>query len=390
MIESLNENRSKVAIACGGTGGHFFPGVAVAEALRCQGHQVMLLASRKGIDQKAAEAVPDATVRFLPAVGLTSGRSLAFAWGLFKSLALCLIWFIRWKPDAVLIMGGFTSVAPALVGRFLGKRVWLHESNSVPGRANRFLAKCASGVFVGFESAADCFSHPQVIASGTPVRQKFGKKLAPGTYLDWGLLPGKPVLLVMGGSQGAMVLNELMADAAPQLVKRHPELQIIHLTGPNGCDTMQALYRRLGVRHQVMEFCADTTDLIRLATVVLSRSGASSLAEYAAVGLPALLIPYPNAVDDHQKLNAELFCGAGAAYWLDQRKLRTLEVVTILDRLLGDRSERHRMKRALEGWDVAGAASRIVHDMLGSTNAERFDSSLEQNPKREVGTFAIK
>lgn len=371
MNEGRDSSQCKVAIACGGTGGHFFPGVAVAQEVKRRGGQVMLFASRKEVDRESAGALPDAQIEFLPAVALLRGRRLAFAWGEIRSLALCLKWFLRWKPGVVLVMGGFASVAPAIAGRLLGARVYLHESNSVPGRANRCLARLCRGIFVGFPSAKEAFrGRKKVVVSGTPVRKEFRQTLRPEIYQRLGLVSGSPVLLVMGGSQGARLLNDLTAKVAPLLLRRHPDLQLIHLTGKHDHAPLRALYQRLGLRYFLSEFCPNASKLIRLATAVLSRAGASSLAEYAAVRLPALLIPYPHAVDDHQRKNAVIFAESGAAEWREERRLRPSEAARVLSCLLYDQETRRRMKEALRAWNAENSAAKIVDDLMEAENSE--------------------
>ena len=372
MKEERDSNQRKVAIACGGTGGHFFPGVAVAQEVRRRGGQVqvMLFASRKEVDRESAGALPDARIEFLPAVALHRGRRVAFVWGVIRSLALCLRRFLRWKPEVVLVMGGFSGVAPAIAGRLLGARVYLHESNSVPGRANRYLAPLCRGIFVGLPSAKEDFGGRKVVVSGTPVRKEFRQALRPEICRRLGLASGSPILLVMGGSQGARALNDLMAKVAPLLSRRHPDLQIIHLTGKHDHSSLRTLYEQLGLRYFLSEFCPNVSELIQLATAVLSRAGAASLAEYAVVRLPALLIPYPHAVDDHQRKNALIFAESGAAEWREESHLQASDAVRVLSHLLYDQESRRRMKKALRAWDAENAAARIADDLMKAENSE--------------------
>lgn len=388
MREERNSSQRKVAIACGGTGGHFFPGVAVAQEVRRRGGQVMLFASRKEVDRESAVALPDARIEFLPAVALIRGRRLAFVFGEIRSLAFCLRQFLRWKPGVVLVMGGFAGVAPAIAGRLLGARVYLHEANSVPGRANRCLARLCRGIFVGFPLAKAAFGGRKFVVSGTPVRREFWQTLRPEVCRRLGLVSGAPVLLVMGGSQGAQALNDLTAKVAPLLSRRHPDLQIVHLTGKHDHSSLRALYERLGLRYFLSEFCPNASELIRMATAVLSRAGASSLAEYAAVRLPALLIPYPHAAEDHQRKNAVMFAESGAAEWREERRLRPSEAARVLSRLLYDREARRRMQKALQFWNAEGAAARIVDDLMEAGNSEEEASKASGGEGKTRGRDA--
>ena len=161
-----------------------------------------------------------------------------------------------------------------------------------------------------------------------------------------------------------------MVEVAPLLSRRHPNLQIVHLTGRHDHSSLRDLYERLGLRYFLSEFCPNASELIRLATAVLSRAGASSLAEYAAVRLPALLIPYPHAAEDHQRKNAVMFAESGAAEWREERRLRPSEAARVLSRLLYDQEARRRMQKALQFWNAEGAAARIVDDLMEARNSE--------------------
>ena len=359
----------RTAIACGGTGGHFFPGVAVAEAIVARGGSVRLLASRREVDRRAAAAAGDIPVEFLPSAGWVRGARLSFFRGLFSSGILSFRLFRSWRPQALLVMGGFTSVGPALAARVLRIPVWLHESNSVPGRANRILSRLSTGIFTGFAEAARSFPRCRVVVTGTPVRSGMTGPLPEGLRKRWGLAAAGPVLLVMGGSQGARTINQLMLEVAPLLARRHPDLQILHLTGCEDNAPWTGCYGRLGLNHCVLPFSAETPAMLRVAGAVLSRSGASSLAEFAAVRLPALLIPYPRAVEDHQKYNAEIFSDGGAAHWMEERELDPPVVARCLSRMLSDPAMRGSMREALALWDAVGAADRIAEELMAPKEA---------------------
>ena len=383
---SVSTNTSlKVAIACGGTGGHFFPGVAVGKELIRRGNDVLLIASEKSVDRDSAKGVENARVEFLPAVAMAKGRLIVFLLGLLKAIFQCLRWFIHWKPEVVLVMGGFTSVAPALVGRLLGAKVFLHEANSVPGRANRILARLCHGIFVGFPSTESHFAGRKVLLTGTPVREQFQSTLPKDAFEQLGLVSGQTTLLVMGGSQGARPINELMLQVVPLLIRRYPNLQFIHLTGRNDNAPLKAMYQETGAKHYIAQFCEDTTQIVRLASAVLSRAGASSLAEFAVVGLPSLLVPYPGAVDDHQEYNALNFVNDSAALRIKQSDLDPVVVVDALGQLLFDPGMRSQMVEALQRWDSRGAAGLIADRLVGEfMNAPRdLDSLGNASMKRE-------
>ncbi len=306
-----------VVIACGGTGGHLFPGLAVAEVLQAKGHQVLVFISEKEID---ALAVRDHIGRFrfekLPAVGMPRVLSLAFlafSRGLAHSLARCRQIYREFDPQAILGMGGFTSTAPMLAGRCLGIPAFIHESNSIPGKANRLNARLSRTVLLGFAECAQHFpTRTPCVVTGTPIRDSLRERLdPPAARTLFGLSPdGQKTLLVMGGSQGAHGLNQAVQRASTSW--KH-ELQMIHLTGKDDETSIRETYANQGIPAYVAAFHHRMQEAYSAADFVIARSGAASLSELAFFGLPSLLIPYPAAAEDHQTLNAQIFAAAGAA-----------------------------------------------------------------------------
>ena len=341
------------------------------QELVSRGNQVMLIASQKDVDRENAKGLDDYRIEFLPAVAFLRGRLLAFTWGMLRALSLCVKWFFGWRPDIVLVMGGFTSVAPAIVGRMMGARIYLHEANSIPGRANRLIAKWCHGIFVGFPSTESFFPGRKVTVAGTPVRSQFCEALSNSPFHRFGLVPDAPILLVMGGSQGARGINRLMLNVVPLLCEKHPDLQFVHLAGRNECESLREMYRDHCGRFYLSEFCSDTSVLVRMASAVLSRAGASSLAEYAAAGLPALLVPYPAAVDDHQKHNALIFSQDGAAMMVNEKEAIPSLIAASLEQMIYDRSVHSKMENSLKHWDPSHAAQRIADDLV-EPSAESF------------------
>lgn len=309
-----------VAIACGGTGGHLFPGLAVGHELVARGCDVSLLISPKDVDQQAVRGVAhEFRLVTLPAVGLTGRNVLQFAQASLRSYRAARAEFAQRPPHGVLAMGGFTSAPPVLAGQRCGAATFLHESNLVPGRANRWLAHMVDECFVGFDEATGRLWNQRVTTTGTPVRPGFLTADAAGARMALGLDPAKPVLLAMGGSQGAKGINDLVLGAFPALLKQLPDLQLVHLTGTQDHERIRTASAPYGRQVRVHPFFSEMDLLLAAATVAISRSGASSLAELAAMRLPSVLIPYPQAVDDHQRHNAESFSMNGAASVLAQK-----------------------------------------------------------------------
>jgi UDP-N-acetylglucosamine--N-acetylmuramyl-(pentapeptide) pyrophosphoryl-undecaprenol N-acetylglucosamine transferase len=379
-----------IAIACGGTGGHLFPGLAVAGQLRKRGCDVALLISPKDVDQQAVKSVRGMEIFTLSAVALQNRNYFSFARSFWQSWRAAKKIFQGRPPQAVLAMGGFTSAPPVLAGNAFGAKTFLHESNTIPGRANRFLARFVDEAFVGFPEAGARLKAHKVTATGTPVRPEFscGWGEAPdepaltsqsetGTAREdarpakisecrtaFGLDPNRPVILVMGGSQGASGLNDMVLSALPLLAEK--PWQWLHLTGVNDFEKVKAAYAAKKIKVVVKPFLAEMDLALGAATVSVSRSGASSLAEIAAMRLPSLLVPYPTAADDHQFINALAFEKTGAAKLLEQKNSSPEKVARILSELVENNATRAAVQAELAQWHAPKAAEQIAEIILAA------------------------
>lgn len=353
-----------VAIACGGTGGHLFPGLAVAEQLIAQDCSVSVLISPKDVDQKAVKSARGVEVVTLPAVALQRGSRLAFFRGFAKSFFASRRLFRSHRPDAVLAMGGFTAAPPVLAARTLGVKTFLHESNTIPGKANRWLARVVDQAFIGFPQAQKRLSAKEVVVTGTPVRPTFQVRDPGESRAALGLDPKRPVVLVTGGSQGASGVNDLIIHALPMLARHALQWQWLHITGANEVEKVRAAYARHELKAIVQPFLAEMDLALSAATACVSRAGASSLAELAAMRLPALLVPYPTAADNHQWHNARAFAETGAAHLLEQSEATPENVARLLREFVDDRDERNDMKTALARWHMPQAAEQIAQRIL--------------------------
>jgi len=353
-----------VAIACGGTGGHLFPGLAVAEQLVGRGCAVALLISPKEVDQQAVKNISGMEIVTLPAVGLQNRNYFSFAGSFLKSLFAARKIFRQRKPAAILAMGGFTGAPPVLVAKDFGAKTFLHESNTIPGRANRWLARFVDQAFVGFPEAAERLHSRETTVIGTPVRSQFQPRDPTICRAALGLDPAQPVVLVMGGSQGATGINEMMFSALPLLAKHAPRWQWLHLTGPRDTDKVKQTYRSLGVRAVVHPFFAEMDLALGAASAAVSRAGASSLAELAAMCVPALLVPFPHAADNHQFHNALAFAETGAARLLEQKDATPEKAAAELIELVENATARDAMKMAMVRWHSPKAAEQIAEIIL--------------------------
>ncbi len=363
-----------IAIACGGTGGHLFPGIAVAGELKARGCEVALLISPKEIDQQAVKSAPGLQVLTLPAVGLQNRNYFSFFGSLIKSLLAARKMFRQHRPEAVLAMGGFTSAPPVWAGRDFGAKTFLHESNTVPGRANRYLAGAVDVAFVGFPETTARLKARKTVNVGTPVRPQFAAasgrmKPAAECRTALGLDPDRPTVLVVGGSQGASGLNDLVLAALPHLSPKN--WQWLHLTGANDVEKVKSAYDRAGLRAVVKPFLAEMDLALGAATACVSRAGASSLAEIAAMRLPALLVPFPAAADNHQFFNAGAFESSGAARRLEQKSATPEKTASLLTGLMEDESLREAMKSAQAQWHAPRAAEDIAETILAAVMLQR-------------------
>ncbi len=357
-------NTPFVAIACGGTGGHLFPGLAVAEQLQKRGGAVALLISPKEVDREAVKSASGMEVVTLPAVGLQNRNYFSFALSFLKSLFAARKVFRRRKPAAVLAMGGFTSAPPVFVAKELGAKTFLHESNTVPGRANRFLARFVNEVFIGFPGAATGLRARKVTLTGTPVRPQFQPANPTPCRAAFRLDSDRPTILVMGGSQGAVGINEMITSALASLGNRASHWQWLHLAGPKDVEKVESAYAARGFKAVVKPFLAEMDLALGAATIAVSRAGASSLAEIAAVRLPSLLVPFPAAADNHQFFNARAFELSGAARLLEQKNATPERVAALLSELIEGPAARAKMQSALAQWHAPKAAEQIAEIML--------------------------
>ena len=337
-----------------------FPELAVAEQMARRDWAVMLLISPKDVDQQAMRTATPLNVVTLPAVALNRGGRIAFLQGFVQSYRMSRELFKRRCPDAVLAMGGFTSAPPILAGRRARVRTFLHESNTVPGRANCWLARLADESFVGFPEAAERLCCRKTTATGTPVRAEFRPRDAAECRVALGLSPERPTLLVMGGSQGASGINEMVREALALMAKLLPELQWLHLTGLRDFEKVTAAYAKLGLKSVVEAFCNEMHLALGAATVAISRAGGSSLAELAAVQVPSILIPFAAATGNHQLYNARAFEKSGAARLLEQRGATPELLGRLVQELIRQTDVRKKLRAALATWHAPRAADDIA------------------------------
>ena len=358
-------------IACGGTGGHLFPGIAVAEVLRDRGHEVMLLVSEKDIDALALSGRASFRFEKLPTVGLPSPFSpaiLGFVRRFYESLSLCRSIYRKFKPQVVLGMGGFTSTAPVLAGRMRGVTTFIHESNAVPGKANRLTARMVRAVMLGFKECAPFFPKARTEVTGTPIRTELKPLNRQAARQKLGLCDDLTTLLVMGGSQGASGINQAMIKALPFL--QSVPLQVIHLSGARDERLVADNYRRENVPAYVAAFHHRMEEVYSAADLLVARAGAASLAEFAAFSLPGVLIPFPYAADDHQTRNAEIYAHAEAAILLKESEVSGEVLSRKIRELIENPEQIQRMAANCSRLAPTDAAGRVATTMEKYTTHE--------------------
>lgn len=352
-----------IAVACGGTGGHAFPGVATARVLQQRGHDVTLWLSGRDAESQVV-AGWQGPVEYLHAQGFASGLSLAgvgVACGQVRALVDAHRRLRRRRPAVMLAMGSYASVPPALAARLLGIPFVLHEANAIPGRAVATLARFASAIGIVFESAAAYLPRGRTRLTGLPLRP-LGSARFPNDTLDGRVF----TVLAMGGSQGAHRLNEVVPEAIAQLSRLSGPVQVVHLSGRADEAMVRTRYQSAGIRHAVFGFLAEMEMAYAAAQVAVCRSGAGACMELARAGLPAVLIPLPSARRDHQRLNARALAQRGAAVLLDQRELSAERLAEDLERLRSDGSVRESMRAAMRALAVTDGAERLADLVVAS------------------------
>lgn len=359
-------SKERVVIACGGTGGHLLPGLAVAEELRRRGREICLLLSEKAIDRIALAGEGDFPWETLPTVGWPGAFSLktpVFFWRFARSLRSCAALFRRLEPGAVLGMGGFLSAAPLLIAKRRRIPTLLHESNAVPGLVTRLFSRKVDRLLLSFDECRSRLPGIASVVTGTPLRERLRRIPRSEAAQALGLSSERSTILVLGGSQGAQGLNRLMREAAPVLARAPVPVQILHLSGPADREACLAAYQAQGIPAAVESFSHRMDLFYSLADIAVARSGAATLSEIALYGLPSLLIPFPFAADDHQRVNAKAFVAAGASLTYDQAILSGEALAEALVATLGDGKKRLEMGGAAAGLarpDAAGAVAEEV------------------------------
>ena len=320
--------QEKVALVmAGGTGGHIFPGLAVAHALREQGWRVHWLGAPGSMEERLVppQGFPLETIDFAGVRGKGLLTLALLPLRLLKAFAQALSVVRRVKPDVVIGLGGYISFPGGMMAVLAGKPLILHEQNSVAGMANKVLASGANKVFAAFPNAL-----PKAQWVGNPLRQAFLQQPEPAERFAGRSGPLK--VLVVGGSRGAKALNDIVPQAVALLpVEARP--QVVHQSGAKQIDALRANYAAAGVQAELTPFIEDTAQAFADADLVICRAGASTVTELAAVGVAAIYVPFPHAVDDHQTTNAHFMVDAGGGWLMPQPALNAQKLAEMLQNM---------------------------------------------------------
>ncbi len=349
----------RLLIAGGGTGGHLFPGVAVAEELRARDPDaaITFVGTKRGIE---ARVLPDLgwNLELIEVSGLKTVGAVGAIRGMFRLPKA--LWQARkvvkaFKPDAVIGVGGYASGPVVLMARLRGIPTAICEQNSIPGLTNKILGRVVRAVFLSFQESARFFKPKKIQLTGNPVRRELVQKLlaAPPPA-------GERVhILVSGGSLGAVAVNELAAQALIELCKTTP-VTITHQTGEKDLAATTKRYADAGVTADCRAFIKDMATTYLAADLVIGRAGATTVAELAIAGKPAIFIPYPFAADNHQEINAREMADAGAALMFRQAELTADKLLAALTPLVADAAKRAAMGAKMKALAKPNAAAAVI------------------------------
>jgi UDP-N-acetylglucosamine--N-acetylmuramyl-(pentapeptide) pyrophosphoryl-undecaprenol N-acetylglucosamine transferase len=358
----------RVIFAGGGTGGHIFMAVALAEELKRRDPpiEVLFIGAQKGLEKTILPALgfPLKTIKIggLRGVGLIQmiRTLLQFPASLWTSRKI-----VRdFLPSVIVGLGGYSSGPVMMAGRCLGCPLVLIEPNVYPGFTNRALRRWVDGVAVAYEETSEWFA-PKARLTGIPVRRGFFE-------VSQDILVSERLrLLVFGGSQGSRPINRMVCEALPFLPS--DKITIVHQTGPDDYLSVREKYKEAGVEAEVLDFIHDMPSYMARSDLILSRAGASTVAEIAAAGRPALLVPLPQATDDHQRKNAAFFVERQAAVVLEQEETTGRELARVLGQLAGEHGRLRQMAQASRGLAQRESRQKIIEFMEELTEVKTFN-----------------
>lgn len=356
----------RYVFAGGGTGGHLFPGISLAQVISRKDRfaEIVFVGAKKDFEKEQVEKCgfryrcirqkPFAHTLF-EFVAFSFWAGIAF----FVSLAL----FFSLKPDVAIGLGGYGSVMPLILARLLKVPIVLLEQNSIPGKANLFLSRWAHLVCVQYESSKNYFAQcARVEKLGNPIREAILKEAR--KIKSFTLDKGKRTILILGGSQGASPINEKVISELEVVGRVSDRIQIIHQTGENDFEKVSSAYAKTPIKAYVLEFIDEMAPVYQSADLVISRSGATTIAEMTALGLPSILIPFPHAKDNHQFFNAQEIADKGAAVLFEQKNFASRSLMKEALDIIFNEKRLDEMKGASAKLAVPRAAEIIADEII--------------------------
>jgi UDP-N-acetylglucosamine--N-acetylmuramyl-(pentapeptide) pyrophosphoryl-undecaprenol N-acetylglucosamine transferase len=346
-------------IAGGGTGGHLFPGIAIAEEFlsRNPAHRILFIGTERGLEKKILSGL-GLPLRTIRVEGIKGQRPLRTAGALAKipgGLVASFRILREFHPDIVVGVGGYASGPAVLAACLMGVKTAISEQNAFPGLTNRTLGYFADRIFLTFPVSQRWFPKRRTLVTGNPIRAAFLAEKPQGEKKDPCF-----TILVFGGSQGAHMINRMVGEAMDGLQHLKDRLRFIHQAGEKDLETVAATYRERGFAAEVSPFIMDMAAAYRKADLLLCRAGATSIAEITAGGKASILIPFPFAVNDHQARNAEVLSRAGAAEVIAEKDLSGPGLATVIERLYRNPVAVRKMEAAAAALGKRRAAKEIV------------------------------
>ncbi len=357
------QGMTRLVIAGGGTGGHVFPGIAVAEALSSLTPlDVLWIGTGRKVEVDALESTPwtHRILRVRPIKGMRLAEKIRAVASIPFSCIRAMSWLNSFRPHMVLGVGGYVSGPVMLAARAFGIPAAIHEQNAVPGLANRMASRFARMVFLTYPESAEYFPGIHTVVTGNPVRRSIVAAAARKRRDP----DATPSLLILGGSQGAAGLNRIASEAVSILVQSGVKIRVVHQTGPGAFEEMKVFYNRKGGDVELHPFIHDMARAYSEADLVLCRAGATTLAEITALGKPSMLIPYPFAADNHQERNAAAMTRAGASVAFRESDIGAVRLAGEIESIITDSARLEQMASAAWSLGKRDAALRIARELL--------------------------
>ncbi len=350
----------KIIMAAGGSGGHIFPALSVAQELKKNNHDIIFVGAFGALQNKIEQDFPVIPIS-VKGFSLSPKRFFSSIFLMFKAIGESLRIIRESKPDVIAGFGSYSAFAVVAAGILKGCPTLIHEQNVLPGRANHLLSKCAAKIAITFKESEKYFPKAKTVLTGCPSHAKSSPLSKEELLTKYGLMPGLPVILVFGGSQGSRHVNEEFVKAA-KILKEKMNFQVVHLSGEHDKAVLKKMYAELKITHFLSSFLDTMGEVYQISDLVIGRAGAVSVTEIGIFLRPAVLIPYPYA-GGHQKENAKILEKTGLARILEEKNLSAELFAEMIYELLKNETIREDVKQNINKIVFADAAMRIAKEI---------------------------